>query len=120
MVSRIDRAARVQVEVFKQLTYHYVVANAALATQQVGQREVVRRLYEIYRQALIGGKGSAAIFPPRVRSEVEPVLGAAADPTLAVRVAADVVSGMTEEQAVRVYQRLVAVEFGPLLDPAVL
>jgi dGTPase len=116
----VDRAARVQAELFKQLTYHYVVANAALATQQVGQREVVRRLYEIYRLALSSGEAASSIFPPRVRNEVAAVMGPSADPRLAVRVAADVVAGMTEEQAVRVFQRLVAVEFGPLLDPAVL
>jgi dGTP triphosphohydrolase len=55
-----------------------------------------------------------------VLSEVQAVTGSGADERLAVRVVADVVSGMTEEQAVRTYQRLEAVEFGPLLDAAVL
>jgi dGTPase len=117
---QIGRASRVEVELFKQLTYQYVVANAALATQQVGQQEVVRRLYEIYRNALAAGGAATAIFPPRVRAEADAVAGAGAEPRLAARVAADVVAGMTEAQAVRVYQRLEAVEFGPLLDPAVL
>ena len=84
------------------------------------RREVVRRLYGIYRGALAEGGTAASIFPPRVQSEVQAVTGPRADPRLAARVAADVVAGMTEEQAVRVYHRLVAVEFGPLLDPAVL
>jgi dGTPase len=117
---QIERAGRVQVELFKQLTHHYVVGNAALATQQFGQKQVVRRLYEIYAEALQQGESATAIFPPRVRSEVEAVSGASADTRLAARVVADVVSGMTEAQAVRVFHRLTSVEFGALLDPAVL
>jgi dGTPase len=117
---QIQRPSRVQVELFKQLTYYYVVGNAALATQQYGQREVVRGLFGIYARALREGEPATAIFPPRVRSEVDAVSGPAADPRIAVRVVADVVSGMTEAQAVRVYHRLMSVEFGALLDPAVL
>jgi len=117
---RIDRPSRVQVELFKQLTHHYVVGNAALATQQYGQRQVVQRLYAVYGEALRQGDPATAIFPPRVQGEVQEVSGPAADLRLVVRVVADVVSGMTEAQAVRVYHRLMSVEFGPLLDPAVL
>jgi dGTPase len=117
---QIQRPSRVQVELFKQLTHHYVVGNAALATQQYGQKQVVRGLFDIYANALRDGEPATAIFPPRVRSEVEAVSGPGADPRMAARVVADVVSGMTEAQAVRVYHRLMSVEFGALLDPAVL
>ncbi len=117
---KVDRPSRVQVELFKHLTHHYVVGNAALATQQYGQRQVIRRLFDIYGEALAQGDPATAIFPPRVRSEVDAVSGGNAEARLAVRVVADVVSGMTEEQAVRVYHRLMSVEFGALLDPAVL
>jgi dGTPase len=116
----IERAARIQVELLKQLTHHYVVRNAALATQQHGQRQVIRDLYQDYREALRSGGTAAAIFPPRTQDEVKGVSGSATDERLAARVVADVISGMTEAQAIRVHQRLRAVDFGPLLDPAVL
>jgi dGTPase len=117
---RIEPAARTQVELLKQLTRHYVVGNAALATQQYGQRHVVRELYRIYRDALSAGEMAAAIFPPRTQDEVQLVRGEGDVARPGVRVVADVVAGMTEPQAIRVYQRLAAIDFGPLLDPAVL
>jgi dGTPase len=117
----LDRSVRVQVELLKQLTYHYVVNNAALATQQHGQRKVIGELYQTYKTVLRSDDPDAiAVFPPRIKDEVKPVAGASGDETRAVRVVADVIAGMTEAQAIRVHQRLKAVDFGPLLDPAVL
>lgn len=116
----IERAARIQVELLKQLTHHYVVQIAALATQQHGQRRVIRDLYRIYREALRSGGIATAIFPTRTQDEVSGVSGPDADERLAVRVVADVIAGKTEAQAIGVHQRLEAVDFGPLLDPAVL
>jgi dGTPase len=114
----VERGAHVQAELLKQLTWHFVVENAALATQQHGQRRVVRDLFQTYSEAL--AQGHHQLFPPRVQSEVLAELTGRKDPIQRARVVADVVAGMTEAQAVRVHQRLSGIEFGPLLDPAVL
>jgi dGTPase len=114
----IAREARIEVEVLKQLTRHFVVENGALATQQMGQRAVVRELYGAYHGALTSGH--LELFPPRTRDDVEGAVAAGGSATLQARVVCDVVAGMTEAQAVRVHQRMAGIEFGPLLDPAVL
>lgn len=114
----IARPARVQAELLKQLTKHFVVENASLATQQHGQRRVVRELFLVYVKAL--REGRKQLFPPRVQSEVEAVLALGTQTAQLMRVVADVVAGMTEAQAVRLHQRLSGTEFGPLLDPAIL
>lgn len=116
----IETSARDQVELLKQMTKYFVVGNAALATQQHGQREVIAQLYRVYRDALSKGYPATSIFPPRTRDEIEAASGPDADPVTAVRVVADVVAGMTEAQAIRVYHRLASIDFGHLLDPAVL
>lgn len=117
---KVNRAARVQAELLKQLTRHYVVGNVGLATQQDGQRLVTRELFAFYWRNIRTGGDAVSVFPPLFLDIAREVSGPSAKAADAVRVVADVVAGMTEVQALRVHERITAVELGPLLDPAIL
>jgi dGTPase len=109
----IDYPIAVEVSLLKQLTRHFVILDPALATQQLGQRQVVSELFTMYYKAAL--EGDSRLMPASVAS---PLTGAA-EPGVAARRAADIVASMTEAQAVRVHRRVTGVDFGSFLDPAV-
>jgi dGTPase len=47
----IDANERMEVDVLKELTRHYVILNPGLAAQQHGQRRVVRKLFDVFHTA---------------------------------------------------------------------
>jgi len=114
----VARSARIEAEFLKQLTREYVINGPMLTTQQAGQIRLVEQLYAMLRDAL--KTGNAKVFPAHAAEEVAEALEEPENKELGCRAAADVISGLTEAQAVHLYQRLAGVDFGPLLDPAVL
>lgn len=114
----IGREARVEAEFLKQLTRHYVIDNPILTTQQQGQITLVIQLYRILRRAV--RHGNNRVFPAHARDDIAEALDQPGDKNLGCRSVADVIAGLTEAQAVHLHQRLSGVEFGALLDPAIL
>jgi len=113
----VQRGALVLTALAKQLTWHYVIDNGApLATQQVGQRRIVRCLFRSYQQAM--RSGDVNVLPTRWREEAEEAC--AGDPAAIPRFVADVIAGMTEEEAIRVAHRLTGVTPRGFMDPVVL
>jgi dGTPase len=95
---------RYEREIFllKQLTWHYVIYDPTLVTQQYGQREIIRKLFAIFQEAAAASKNHT-IFPPAIRHE----LGAAGENhELVTRIVADFISGMSERQAIRMHRTL--------------
>ena len=113
---RIEEWAEVELFVFKQLTWHYVINNSALSAQQFGQRRIISQLFEILHDA--SEKGQVDIFPPRFRERMEglPTSDASILKEERTRVIADLIAGLTENQAVALYQRLTGVWLGTVLD----
>jgi len=58
----IDPVRRMEVAMLKELTWGYVIMNAALTTQQVGQRRVIRELFTIYMDEAASAKRQV-VFP---------------------------------------------------------
>jgi dGTPase len=119
---------RIQMALLKELTKRFVVEAPALATQQQGQRRVIRDLFDEYMAALDRGASDAStesprltatMFPTRMAEDVENLVRAKVPKPGASRVVADTITGMTEGQALRIHHRLMGFEFGSLVDPAV-
>ena len=113
---RIEEQAEVELFVLKQLTWHYVINNAALATQQHGQRRIIRELFEIFGNAIESREFD--IFPVSFRGRMEQLLeGGRYDlEEDRVRIISDLISGMTEQQVVAMHQRLTGVSLGTVMD----
>lgn len=112
----IDRRRKAEIFMLKQLTWHYVIKNPALVTQQHGQRAIVRELFDSFYQAGSSKGSNADLFPISLR-ELLPKLPATAPATkkLLARAILDFISGLTEEQAVAIHHRIRGVTLGSFL-----
>jgi dGTPase len=111
---QIKPLQKLQVRILKALTWFYVIYNPALATQQYGQRRMIRELFEIF-----GDAASAAdeqernIIPFAFRDEI---YENGANPAALTRIVTDMLSGMTEQGITKLYRRLTGVDMGSILD----
>jgi dGTPase len=106
-----------QMDMLKQITWHYVITNPALAAQQQGQREIIRVLFKTYREAASGGRGGEALFPLAFRDRLDRTRrDYPNDEQALTRLVVDLIASMTEYQALRVYQKLTGVNPGSALD----
>ena len=105
----IDPEARKEVAMLKQLTWHYVILNPALATQQHGQRRLVQALFKVLRHA--ARKGDSTIFPFAIRDELSK------GPTSEgiTRIVVDYIASMTERQAHALFLKLTGASPGSAL-----
>ncbi len=107
---------RATVAVLKELIWHYVIEASALATHQHGQREAIRALFRILYEA--HGDERPYLFPAAFQDAAKG-LDAAAPAAERARLVADAVASLTDQQAIRLYQRLLASAQGSVLDPIV-
>jgi dGTPase len=102
-----------RVRMLKALTWFYVIYNPALATQQYGQRQIVKKLFEIFGNAVVSRNGQHNIVPLAFREEE---LEARESPARAARIVADLIASMTEQGAVKLHRRLTGIDMGSILD----
>jgi dGTPase len=110
---KIARLQRLQVKILKALTWHYVIYNPALATQQYGQRKIIRELFDIYSEAACSDNDKRNIIPFAFRDDVEK---ANKDKKAVARIVADLIAGMTEQGLVKLHKRLTGTDMGSVLD----
>lgn len=113
LILAIDPRMTTEILMLKQLTWVYVIENPALATQQHGQRAIIRELFRIYAEAAAGADHS--IFPTSAREELEQS-GSGGVRRHRMRVVCDLVAGLTEQQATNLHRRLTGVDFGSITD----
>ena len=106
----IDPEREKEVFMWKQLTWHYVILNPALATQQYGQRKIVRDLFTIFLDAANGK--NLAILPFAYREQLDSGM----ESEMKVRTVADLISSFTERQAINLHRRLTGMALGSILD----
>lgn len=113
----IQRGARAEVDLLKEITAHYVIRHPALATMQHGERQVVRDLFAALCQ---DASGERQLMPIGFREILEDEERGIREPDNLVpvraRVVADVISGLTEAQALQLHGRLMGHSPGSLLD----
>ena len=81
----------------------YVINRPGLATQQEGQRRILRDLLAWY------ANDPKRLLPEAKREEY-------AEHGDALRAAADAVSGLTEAAAVRIHRRMSGIDYGQVTD----
>jgi dGTPase len=112
---RIDDHLLREVAMLKELTWVYVIEAPSLVSQQFGQRHAIRKLFEIYMDAS-SKPATQNLFPAYYREAIE---GAKSDEKLVRRTVIDLIAGMTENQALAMYSRLIGVSVGSGLDEIV-
>jgi dGTPase len=108
----IDEHLLLEVAMLKELTWSYIIEAPSLISQQYGQRKVIQKLFEIYRDASTGSK-CLGVFPPYYRDPIEKNHN---NDEIIRRTIVDLIAGMTEEQALKVHNRPVGVSLGSGLE----
>jgi hypothetical protein len=106
---RVSSDLRLENTILKNLMVHYVFGAPSLVTQQFGQRRVIRELIDIYWRAVKDSR-EAKILPERYREH-----GCKSDADCK-RLAADIVSSLTEDQAIAMHGRLSGRDPGHVRD----
>jgi dGTPase len=113
--SEIDENFEDEVRYLKQLTRRYVINNPTLAAQQHGQRKVVSDLFDALLDSL-RGPANPKVFPTRFAHFLEQ--RKTDEPEAShVRLAADCIASMTEQEAFALHKRLNGIASGSILDP---
>lgn len=108
---------RQEIFMLQQLTSQYMIYNPALSTQQEGQKRLVKELFRFYYEAAYNH--DEALLRPRGREMLKPLTkgvyrGSAK--RFCARLAADMVSSMTEHEAQNVAHRILGISQGSAFD----
>ena len=116
---KITEEALKEIFIFKQLTWRYVIENIALASQQYGQQQIMAKLFTIFKQAV--DTKQLDIFPASYRDMLEDLrlTGRYDRGKEPLRIVADLLAGLTEQQAVGMYQRLTGMSLGTVMNSIV-
>jgi dGTPase len=112
----IEKKRRAEIFMLKQLTWHYVIKDPALATQQHGQRMIIRQLFDAFYWAGTITPPNSDLFPISVR-ELLPALPATTSAAQCVltRAILDFIASLTEEQAITAHHRIHGTNLGSSL-----
>jgi dGTPase len=110
---KIPPYLRAQVDVLKELTWFYVIDNRSIKTQQHGQRTVVKNLFKIYLDAGVSEDADVRGILPESQKEQ---LRRAETKEEQVRIVADLISSMTEQQLMMTHRKLTGIELGSITD----
>ena len=105
-----------EVDVLKQLVWHYVILNPSLTTQQFGHRKVVRELFTILLEA---SRKETDLLPPSAQDELTKLnrlRTAKARRIARIRLTADTIAGMSEQSILLLHKRISGVAPGSIMD----
>jgi dGTPase len=112
----ISPRASMEIIILKQLTWHYVIDRASLATLQYGQRQMIRKLFNILVEEAQSANNQSAvrysIFPEYFRELLHEDL----NDEVRVRLVIDLIASMTEHQIIDMYHRLIGHTQGSALE----
>lgn len=95
---------RIETKLLKQLTWHYVIENPSLAIQQHGFKKVINDLFQVYND-----EKNDRLIPPLLWFTRDVNASQA-------RIAADIVSSMTDSQALNLHKRLFGISPGSVSE----
>ncbi|NJL29794.1 MAG: hypothetical protein HC897_18830 [Thermoanaerobaculia bacterium] len=109
----IQQMLKDEIRILKELTWHYVITNPALAMQQYGKARIIRELFRVYTEVIEDKDRKWLDILPRRCQEL--VVEAEAS-TSVPRLVADAVSSLADGEAVAVYRKLAGLQPGSVLD----
>lgn len=121
---KVSPEVEMQVEMLKELTWQFVIKGPSMIGMQHGQRSVVRSLFEIFAEAVLSNDhhGKWSVLPARDRVQLLSLrehYGKEIPQRDRIRVAADAIAGMTDDQAILMHHRLTGISSGSVLDAIV-
>jgi len=115
---RVDEGYREEVDLLKELTWYYVIESPSLSTQQHGQKQVIRQLFSEF--SIAAESKYYSMFPAGYQEELARIEGEGQGNKGRTRVVIDYIASMTEQQALKMHQRVTGISLGSVLDPSAL
>ena len=116
---QIEPKIRTEVDILKELTWQYVILRPSLVTLQHGYRAVIHGLFREYMKEIKAG--NIGLLPRSNREQlVEAEEAAGSENALQqarCRIVSDLISGLTESQALRLHARLTGRTSGSMFEP---
>ncbi|HEY0150794.1 MAG TPA: dNTP triphosphohydrolase [Longimicrobium sp.] len=110
-----DTSLQFNIDFLHGLVEDYVIINPRLGTQQHGQRQVIRTLFEVYLEAV--QSRNRAIVPPHFHQELDRAAEVAnGSHPEQVRLAVDIVAGFADNQALAMHRRLTGHSPGSVME----
>jgi len=110
------------ITLLKGLTWEYVISSSQLAGQQVGYRRVVEELFDVFANIAHGPEAGRRVLPVRYREMLgflDEQYGYLISSDARTRAAADMVAGLTDVEALNLYQRLTGQRPGSAFLPPI-
>nr|WP_261384975.1 dNTP triphosphohydrolase [Haloarcula hispanica] len=111
----INPILRNEVDTLIELTRYYIINTSALMAQQHGQRKVIKKLFSILMKQAVPEAKYSGIIPSPYRDEIEE-LNQIGNKEKRTRIVVDLITSMTEQQTVGLYERLEGTSPGSLQD----
>lgn len=113
---QVDPELRDEVTLLKELTVYYVIGDSALRAQQRGQRKLIGELFDILFDAIDpSGPEDIDIVPNPFREEANDLQNPSEKRQIC-RITTDIITSMTEKQAVQMYERLTGTSPGSIRE----
>ena len=111
----IDPGHECEIAILKQLTWCYVIEAPALAVQQHAQKQVIKTLFSVFMHETRADP--SRLLPAYYRERLMLIKKEQEDYTIpAKRMVVDLIAGMTEYQALSLYQRLHGITQSSAID----
>lgn len=112
----IKEGTRREMWMLKQLTWHYVIDSPTVTAQQYGKHRVIQRLFGDFMD-IVNDKAARwlNVLPLRMR-EYLGEQGAGQEEQPKARLVADLISGLTDHEALALHKRLTGINPGTLFD----
>lgn len=111
----IDLGYECEIAILKQLTWCYVIEAPALAVQQHAQKQVIKTLFSVFMHETRANP--SRLLPAYYRERLKLIKKDQEDYTVsAKRMVVDLIAGMTEFQALSLYQRLHGITQSSAMD----
>ena len=120
---KYDVAKEEELKFLQRIVWSYVISNPRLSTQRYGQKRIIRTLFEIYLEAI--KNRDLSFIPARFVKEYldldqryseKSELSNQKITQEKIRMAVDIVAGLSEAEAVLQYRRLTGISQGSFLD----
>ena len=108
----MDILPQQEIAILKQLTWFYVIDAPALAMQREAQEKIIERIFDVFHEE-VHARIPSGLLPLYYRDLLKYSSLTGADKS---RLAIDLIAGMTESQAIAVYQRLEGIALNSELD----
>lgn len=106
----IDPVVKVQIFILTKLASYYVIDHPSLRSKQQGEKRVVKELYKTFTKAATST--NFELFPEPYKTVLQENEFNREEK---IRIAVDLISGMTEMQAIQMFQRITGFQLGSAL-----